>query len=262
MDNSAPQISARKGMSSTRRYCGPPRRGRLHGSKSRVDPSTQRCHLRRQWAHLSVRLDPSQQLAGTKPRPQVVDSGTFFCPEESGDRQYAHVVMKRAATVFFVPIANVSDIGEYVECQRCGATYEPSVLALGTESDLRNTIFRGFQRLAAAVIAADGRATPDERAAVLDVLNEQWGIAYRAEDLERDLQTGPGDLVSALEAAGSFTNLDGREKMMRAALRFANVDGDVGDGDGDGEMELLIRAGRALGLPKAHIRGLMAEVFD
>lgn len=78
-------------------------------------------------------------IGGTKTRPQVVEGGTFFCPNEEGDRPYALVAMKRAATVFFVPVANIGDVGRFVECRSCGLTYDVAVLDLPRESDMQET---------------------------------------------------------------------------------------------------------------------------
>jgi len=159
-------------------------------------------------------------IGGTKGRPRVVDSGVFFCPNEGGDRPYTHIVMKRTATVFFVPVADIGELGEYVECQSCGGTYELAVLDLASEAEVQDTPSRGLQRLAAAVIAADGFATTDERFAVLDMLNEHWGVTYTEAELDRDLRAGTEDLYLVLENAGSVMNLDGREGMMQAAVYF------------------------------------------
>ncbi len=53
-------------------------------------------------------------------------------------------------------------------------------------------------------------------------------------------------------------NLDGRESMLRAAVHFSAVDGDLAEP----ELDMLNTAGQALGLSKAHVRGLIAEAFE
>jgi len=53
-------------------------------------------------------------------------------------------------------------------------------------------------------------------------------------------------------------NLDGRESMLRAAVYFSAVDGEIAEL----ELDMLFTSGQALGLPKAHVRGLIAEAFE
>ena len=58
-------------------------------------------------------------IGGTKGVTSVVGSGKFYCPECGQETEYLHKQVRRAATVFFVPVVNLDLLGEYIECQSC-----------------------------------------------------------------------------------------------------------------------------------------------
>jgi hypothetical protein len=67
-------------------------------------------------------------IAGVKVRTTTVDTGTFQCPNEGGDRRYQHLRARRWATLFFIPVIPLDQRGEWVECLGCGSTYRTDVL--------------------------------------------------------------------------------------------------------------------------------------
>lgn len=67
-------------------------------------------------------------IAGLTTRLKALTSGEFFCPNEQGPRQYQHLQQRRWFTLFFIPLIPLGGQGEWVQCQSCGATYDPGVL--------------------------------------------------------------------------------------------------------------------------------------
>ncbi len=51
--------------------------------------------------------------------------GHFFSPNEGADRSYRLMVARETFTLFGVPVRNLGPRGEYLQCDYCGATYEP-----------------------------------------------------------------------------------------------------------------------------------------
>lgn len=68
-------------------------------------------------------------LFGLKNRRSTVDTGRFHCPNEGATRPYRHDRFRRWFTLFFIPVLPLNRQGERVQCQGCGATYGPDVLA-------------------------------------------------------------------------------------------------------------------------------------
>lgn len=68
-------------------------------------------------------------IVGLRMRHSTVDTGTFRCPNERGDRPYSRIRARRWFTVFFIPLIPLGQRGEWVRCRSCGATYETDVLA-------------------------------------------------------------------------------------------------------------------------------------
>lgn len=67
-------------------------------------------------------------IAGLTTRNRTVDEGTFFCPNEGGQRRYGHVAARRWITLFFIPLIPLGTHAEWVQCHSCGATYDPGVV--------------------------------------------------------------------------------------------------------------------------------------
>jgi hypothetical protein len=68
-------------------------------------------------------------IAGLTTRTKTVDGGEFFCPNEQGTRRYRLLQLRRWFTLFFIPLIPLGQQGEWVECDGCGTTYDPGVVA-------------------------------------------------------------------------------------------------------------------------------------
>jgi hypothetical protein len=67
-------------------------------------------------------------IKGRKTRIADVSSGTFYCPNCNASRAY---ILKRAAeyaTVYFIPIFQLRNLGEFVECQACHQQWKAEIL--------------------------------------------------------------------------------------------------------------------------------------
>ena len=66
-------------------------------------------------------------IYGTRGITSRVGAGRFNCPR-CGESPYAHSVVRRWFTLFFIPLIPLNVAGDYVECQRCFGTYGARVL--------------------------------------------------------------------------------------------------------------------------------------
>jgi len=66
---------------------------------------------------------------GTRGRQVEIGSGQFYCPKCDAKRQYKQKRTARYFTLFFIPLFQIQNLGEYVECAACHQTYKPEVLS-------------------------------------------------------------------------------------------------------------------------------------
>jgi len=204
-------------------------------------------------------------IAGTKVEENRLDSGTFNCPNENSKQSYIHIRLEKKATAFFVPVAKMTDIGEYVECQSCGVTYEPAVLQIRTQEEIETALAVAIIRLAIEVILADGIVKDEERQAVINVANQYLdppGLSL--EDLsemiipeqlnstkKRSMRT-----AHALAELGSALNMDGRRSFVEIAYYLAASDGEVVET----EKEVIKKLARRLGFTKSETAEIIAAL--
>ena len=77
-------------------------------------------------------------IAGTKGETTTVATGEFYCPVCRARTFCHHNQVHEKATVFFVSVANLRLLGEYIECQSCGNTYEMDKLDYDPKQEQRD----------------------------------------------------------------------------------------------------------------------------
>ncbi|HLV34432.1 MAG TPA: zinc-ribbon domain-containing protein [Spirillospora sp.] len=65
---------------------------------------------------------------GTKVKTEIVGEGEFFCPSCQTQRKYVRKRGKNYFSLYFIPLFPLGDVGEFIECQHCGRSYNPDVL--------------------------------------------------------------------------------------------------------------------------------------
>ena len=204
-------------------------------------------------------------IAGTKVEENQVGSGTFNCPHEGSKQPYRHVRLEKKATAFFVPVATMSDLGEYVECQSCGSTYKPEVLEIRTQEDLDTALAVAVLRLCIEVVLADGRVTDEERQATINIANDYLDppgltIADLTEMLKTQMvktaKRRSKNTAGAIAELGSALNMAGRRVFIRIAYCLAAADGEVAES----EREVIVKTARRLGFSKNEAGGLVAAL--
>jgi tetratricopeptide (TPR) repeat protein len=67
-------------------------------------------------------------IKGSKTRIVEVSSGRFYCPNCNASRPYRRKRAVRYATLYFIPIFQLENLGEFVECQVCLRQWRPELL--------------------------------------------------------------------------------------------------------------------------------------
>ena len=70
---------------------------------------------------------------GSKVRDIQVGNGHFYCPSCQADRSYAKQRYARYFTLYFIPLFQTDNLGEYIRCGGCRGEYKTSVLQYSRE---------------------------------------------------------------------------------------------------------------------------------
>ncbi len=194
---------------------------------------------------------------GFRVRGRMVGSGTFFCPSCGGDRPYVHKQARRWFTLFFIPLIPLKEMGEYVECQTCRATFQPSVLQLPTTAGLQTMLVSTTRE--AIVWLLRTSETVAGTGTALEVLCETAGQPWPPAHLEADLAgLNVSPLADHLRQLATMLNAHGRERFLSNCVRVAAADGTVDDR----ERQVLESIAGSLGLSTAHARGVIEATVE
>jgi hypothetical protein len=67
-------------------------------------------------------------IFGTRKVVSSKQQGMFWCPRCASSQPFDHKRTRRFFTLYFIPLIPLDTVAEYVECQACRYTFEPSVL--------------------------------------------------------------------------------------------------------------------------------------
>jgi hypothetical protein len=65
---------------------------------------------------------------GSTGREIVLGRGNFFCPQCNDGRMFTHIRIARYFTLYFIPLFQTGNLGQYVKCDACGGTFREEVL--------------------------------------------------------------------------------------------------------------------------------------
>ncbi len=65
---------------------------------------------------------------GSQGREVELSSGEFHCPNCGSQQVYKHIRFAQYFTLYFIPIFQTQNLGEYVRCQRCELMFKEGVL--------------------------------------------------------------------------------------------------------------------------------------
>lgn len=188
-------------------------------------------------------------------------SGTFYCPQCAGTRQYTQHKMRRFFTLYFIPLIPLDVMGEYVECNYCAGTFKPSVLEYDPRVDQRKAdmqIRTAVRRALLSILIADGEPSDAAVDAAVEAMRTLAGDANVNRNNLREMvepamkrcMNAASDIAAVVEAL----DYAARERLIRAAVTIALADHQL-----SGAEEKQIRElAKAAGITEAHLAGIMA----
>ena len=203
-------------------------------------------------------------IFGTRGVTTTRRKGTFVCPHCAGDRPYRYRDVWRVFTLFFIPVLPLYKAASYVECGSCQGTYKPEILDYDPRRDQRNILAEFHQALRDVLIrmmTVDGRIDDREIAAIRGIYAQVTGGRLSDDEIRKAAGWRKWTKPDALKAAaehGPRLNNRGKEQVIHAACLVAKADGELHPS----ELSFLRELGSALGMSKAHVRGVLAMALD
>ncbi len=201
-------------------------------------------------------------IFGTRGVTSTKGNGRFFCPQCGHERPYEAKRMRRFFTLYFIPVIPLDVLQEWVECAQCRQAFKPEVLQYdpaprqAAQTAARAAVVVAARRVLA--IAAGRAPAPEIRGAALQahrlLFGEEWPEAELADDLAR--AASPSSTLEPVSRVADQLNADGKEAILSQALNVARSGGEVAPDTA----AALGAAAKALGLPEAHWRGILAAV--
>lgn len=196
---------------------------------------------------------------GFKARYKTLAEGTFFCPHDGGDRSYRKREARKWFTFFWIPLIPLGVLGEFIECTSCQSSYDQAVLTMPTAAQMADNLANAMRQAVVSLITADGVVEDAEKTVGLEVMQRYTDTVYTMDDLGEDIANlKHGDLVRRLETVAGILNDHGKESLVTACLQIAAADGSIDES----ELEEVRKAGVALGMSQAHVRGVISQARE
>lgn len=200
-------------------------------------------------------------IFGTTTTKKLLDKGEFGCPQCQEMTPYEKRRVKQWGHLYWIPLIPMQEMPPYVECKKCRNTYIERVL----DQQPGETFQAEFERAAGLIMAkmalADGVIDESEIDTIKDVYSQ-----ITNSNVERDVvlklieaaRTMPENANDIAQSFSSSLNADGQELVMKAILLVAFADGDFAEE----EQKMVAEIGAELGMSKAHVKGVFAEMTD
>ncbi len=192
----------------------------------------------------------------------TVDWGEFFCPTCHTRRKYVQKEVWETAGATLTRGDTLRPAGVYLECQTCLDTFDPAVISMRPEEDLRplQAIHRELMlKVMVVMMETDGRIFNEEVMRICEIYEEMIGFRLPDRILEDEINAARSterDVFDLVKGYASRINDQGREKVLRAAYHVAESDGRIGDR----EQAFLMSLGVAMGMTLKQIDDVRERV--
>ena len=190
---------------------------------------------------------------------RTVGQGTFHCQRCGGDRQYRLRSGRKWIHLFFIPLIPLGQVGEFVQCDRCGTRYSTEVLALPTMSQMQAALPAGMRAAALTMLRAGDPASSAARRRVAEAVGGAGLTGYDDAAIDADLDEDPqysgGEPVAArLDALSAQLAVPAREWFLAEVVRIGLADGALSDAERHAAREIAAH----LGMTPAQAVGVIA----
>jgi len=128
-----------------------------------------------------------------------------------------------------------------------------------TAAQMADNLANAMRQAVVSLITADGIVEDEEKTVGLEVMQRYTDTVYTMADLEEDISNlKHGDLVRQVETVAGILNDHGKESLTTACLQIAAADGSIDES----ELDEVHKAGVALGMSQAHIKGVIVQADE
>ncbi len=201
-------------------------------------------------------------IAGTKGVTSTVANGIFYCLNCSEKTEFLHKQVHQTATAFFISVAKLKLLGEYIECQKCQCTFELGVLDYDPEEEQREfyaEYHRAIKRVLTMMMLADGKVDENELKLVKRTYSSIISEKYSEDEINKEIQeckNNPESLNEYLSSIGHKLSESGKEMIIKVAYWVSLAD----DEYAESEQRLLKQISKALDISSAHLNGIINEI--
>jgi hypothetical protein len=193
---------------------------------------------------------------GFKIRYKLLDKGIFFCPSCGGDRPYQHRQGRKWFRLYYIPLCPVGGVvNEHVCCDVCQGKFTMQALARPTSTQLSTLLLDAVRGTLVHVLRAGSMQSPAAREIAVSEVLRAGVPGYTDVTLSADLDAVPGDLNPLLSSLGGQLADQGKENLLRAAVKTALADGPLTDL----ERSVVNSTAAALGMTQAHAQGVIVQ---
>ena len=198
-------------------------------------------------------------IGGTKGETSDYSFGEFDCPTCKSKTDYIHKQVHEKVTVFFIPVANLKLLGEYIECQECFETFKPEVI---TDKEFYESyVHLAMKRIMTMMMLVDGKINEEEKITIKGFMEKITGTVLSDKELEEEIEfckDKPDNPEDFLKTMSAHMNEQGRELTYKCCYYVSQSDGRIDDS----EKQLLKRISKILQLSPTHVKGIMTEISE
>lgn len=201
-------------------------------------------------------------IFGTRSITTTPNKGDFNCPTCNAKQDFRARRVRKFFHLYFIPLIPLNKLGEYVECRTCKSTYDigildydPNAIAEQLEAEYQIAI----KAVMIHILLADGVIDDAEVDEVTKIYQELTGIRLGVRAVHEEIanvKNGGGSLSNYLGHVQGRLNDSGKESVIKAAVMVALADGEFQQE----EQVLVAQIGADLGMTKAHVKGVIADV--
>jgi len=184
------------------------------------------------------------------------------CPRCRVDRDFVRATTRRHLLFAGRPVLPMGTGRDYMECGRCGRTYEADMLESTTSSKAgpaRSVDERAILALVAAAIMADSRVRDREKEVARSVLRRHTGRELAGEDflrLLREVRREIPNPIRYLARLAPVLTESAKTRILEAAYEIASADRELHPA----ETRLIVNVGEALEVSPMLVRQAMETV--
>ena len=205
-------------------------------------------------------------IFGTRGVTWSKESGDFICPGCGGSSQkYTRKTVRRFFTLYFIPLIPLDKLGEYVQCQTCGGTFNDQVLSydpVAQQEKARAEFVDHVKRVMILAALASERVTETEYDAIRESYRDLSGKTLSNFDIQQEFglaRQAKGGMTEYASRAFGNLNEHGKEMVIKSVLSVLTASTGTLD---DHELDVLNELANTMNVSPAHLRGILTELNE